>query len=45
MHFRLLNTLVQATAEQSMDKARQLHHDLLMSGLDRILVVSWQELP
>ncbi|RXK38918.1 hypothetical protein M231_03763 [Tremella mesenterica] len=37
-HFKLLNALCIAQAAQNKEKATQLHYDLLVSGLDRILV-------
>jgi hypothetical protein len=39
VHFRLLSALAHHIAQESPEKARQLHHDLLVSGLDRILIV------
>jgi hypothetical protein len=39
-HFKLLNALARNMAVQDRDKAQQLHHDLMQSGMDRILVVS-----
>ena len=40
MHFKLLNALCRQQAAEDREKAWQLHHDLLTSGMDRILVVS-----
>lgn len=34
-----MNSLANHITEQSTEQARQLHHDLLVSGLDRILIV------
>lgn len=39
-HFKLLNAFAARQAKEDMDKARQLHYDLMVSGMDRILVVS-----
>ena len=39
MHFKLLNALCKQQALDDREKARSLHNDLLMSGMDRILVV------
>lgn len=38
-HFRLLNRLCESMAKEDPHAAAQLHHDLLCSGMDRILVV------
>lgn len=38
-HFKLLNRLCEAMAKEDPHAATQLHHDLLCSGMDRILVV------
>jgi hypothetical protein len=40
MHFKLLNALCKHQAVEDPQQATQLHHDLLTSGMDRILVVS-----
>ncbi|KIR40773.1 hypothetical protein I307_02208 [Cryptococcus deuterogattii 99/473] len=37
-HFKLLNAFAARQAKEDMDKARQLHYDLMASGMDRILV-------
>ncbi|KAL7421520.1 hypothetical protein Q5752_003289 [Cryptotrichosporon argae] len=37
-HFRLLNALAKTLANQDVDHARRLHDDLMLSGMDRILV-------
>ncbi|OWZ74443.1 hypothetical protein AYX14_00090 [Cryptococcus neoformans] len=37
-HFKLLNAFAARQAKEDMDKARQLHYDLMVSGMDRILV-------
>lgn len=39
-HFKLMNTMATALAEENPADAKQLHQDLMMSGMDRILVVS-----
>jgi hypothetical protein len=39
-HFKLMNSLAASLAEENPADARQLHQDLMMSGMDRILVVS-----
>ncbi|BEI80026.1 hypothetical protein CcaverHIS002_0105550 [Cutaneotrichosporon cavernicola] len=37
-HFKLMNSLASSLAEENPSDARQLHQDLMMSGMDRILV-------
>jgi hypothetical protein len=37
-HFKLMNSLAASLAEENPADARQLHQDLMMSGMDRILV-------
>nr|KIR87601.1 hypothetical protein I308_01623 [Cryptococcus tetragattii IND107] len=37
-HFKLLNAFAARQAKEDIDKARQLHYDLMASGMDRILV-------
>ncbi|ODO08884.1 hypothetical protein L198_00621 [Cryptococcus wingfieldii CBS 7118] len=37
-HFKLLNAYAKRQAAEDIDKARQLHQDLMASGMDRILV-------
>ncbi|WVQ77155.1 hypothetical protein IAR50_006838 [Cryptococcus sp. DSM 104548] len=37
-HFKLLNAYAKRQAAEDIDKARQLHRDLMASGMDRILV-------
>jgi len=44
-HFKLLNTLCKYQARADRSKATQLHHDLLTSGMDRILVVRRRSRP
>ncbi|WVN88109.1 uncharacterized protein L203_103309 [Cryptococcus depauperatus CBS 7841] len=38
IHFKLLNAFAKRLAVENPEKARQLHYDLMASGMDRILV-------